>query len=1014
MAHQIIYTSVPRGLAPGSKGYCTVVASNGMAPALQRQLESLSQYSHIYPPNTANDALNPTNFQYAKVSFGGKQLCVLSRFSDAGLDYSRRSNLLAHHIALEPDECNVSGPAALIDSLLLPASVKRWEKPPQRLDIPSIPNPSCPTSPMASHNSLGVKPEMVGEIAGRLANSTQQIVTVLYRQDQHSQLLSLVKDVFWLLPPGDRWNTTFSTYYTAHVQNTDCRLRFIPHGTPNGERVSLDPGTIDLNQNMTVLDSEMVRAAREAVKTGNRTLAHPRVAESGHSAGESFTRTPSPVSGPRPPIGSSDLRLQPPPIAQPATQAQSNQDRHKNPETVEVGKFSENQDRHSSGARKKLVIAISIVSLFLLLGIIAVVVLNDMDANPDPSIAKDGGDNAGQLEEDSNTETTDDGAKTKPQSNESGTSDSSGQDMPDSTDESQDGDRSTDDGENSDDASESPEPTGMATEYVIDLKVPLQKNLFVDYQKFTSEEEFDIGVYAKSNSLRFKNIREKRIDLLSKEDELQITKDEEVVNQIIVGLKSEGDQKLLRIKLTDDFDKQLVFSWLPIDADKKADLKKRLFDELTKTVLLVPYSSESKPTDQFSQEVRVCVVVFGSIYDRPIQISEFREEGVPLEDTVLYTLHQLASTSDKGTIKVTANLPKYNAQSGHIQQIHERRMKGGVTEFSYPDFWKARVDSDYKPHISFHLKIVSKSKITFSFSVDEIKSTDPIDDQKTFQVFQYLNKKISNATKDTYLWDPKKHEVKEIKKVTNVQHKMEIEKENEKIKRDAELFHQKFAFDLGKDFLEKRPTSSYEVARANISPTNIDKWIKGAVEYGDDLNLSELEKLKIAKQINERMFEHLPDVEKLESENGDSAFKVIDIPNNKIFTNGRELVFDEDKDLRDYRKTCKNLLDNKYLEPMELEQKTKDLTRWSETLHGLFNIRNNLKTFPIQIQIEVELSFELPENYGMNNTIRMAGKPKRMDDNSKPMADNSKPPDESTDDLVVPILRLGDVPLIKN
>ena len=107
MAHQIIYTSVPRGLAPGSKGYCTVVASNGMAPALQRQLESLSQYTHIYPPNTANDALNPTNFQYAKVSFGGKQLCVLSRVSDAGLDYSRRSNLLAHHIALDPDERNV-------------------------------------------------------------------------------------------------------------------------------------------------------------------------------------------------------------------------------------------------------------------------------------------------------------------------------------------------------------------------------------------------------------------------------------------------------------------------------------------------------------------------------------------------------------------------------------------------------------------------------------------------------------------------------------------------------------------------------------------------------------------------------------------------------------------------------------------------------------------------------------------------------------------------------------------
>ncbi|MBO89690.1 MAG: hypothetical protein CMP14_09225, partial [Rickettsiales bacterium] len=121
-----------------------------------------------------------------------------------------------------------------------------------------------------------------------------------------------------------------------------------------------------------------------------------------------------------------------------------------------------------------------------------------------------------------------------------------------------------------------------------------------------------------------------------------------------------------------------------------------------------------------------------------------------------------------------------------------------------------------------------------------------------------------------------------------------------------------------------------------------------------------------------------------------------------IFTNGMQLGFDndKDKDLGDYRNFCKRLLDGNNLDPMKLEEKTKDLTRWSETLHGLFNIRNNLKTFPIQIQIEVELSFEFPKNYGMNNTIRMA--------------DNSKPTDESTHDLVVPILRLGDVPLIKN
>ena len=197
MAHQIIYTSVPRGIAPGSKGYCTVVASNGMAPALQRQLESLSQYHHIHPPNTPKDYLNPTNYQYSTARFGGKQLCVLSRVSDAGLDYSRRSNLLAHHVALEVDECVTAGPAAVLEQVVLPQNIKQWDQQPQKQDIVSIPNPPIPVARMTSHISLGISPELVGEIAQKLVYSKTQIVTVLYRQEHHSNLLALVTDIFW-------------------------------------------------------------------------------------------------------------------------------------------------------------------------------------------------------------------------------------------------------------------------------------------------------------------------------------------------------------------------------------------------------------------------------------------------------------------------------------------------------------------------------------------------------------------------------------------------------------------------------------------------------------------------------------------------------------------------------------------------------------------------------------------------------------------------------------------------
>jgi hypothetical protein len=1087
MAHQIVYTSAPRGLTPGSKGYCTVVASNGMAPTLQRQLESLSQYNHIYPPNTANDTFNPTNFQYSKASFGGKQLCVLSRVSDAGLDYSRRSNLLAHHVALEPDECNVSGPAALIDSLLLPPSVKRWKKPPQRLDIGSIPNPPCPTSPMTSHHPLGLRPELVGEIAGRLANSNQQIMTVLYRQEQHAHLLPLVIDVFWLLAPRERWNTTFSTYYSADLQSTDCRLRFIPHGTPNAKRVMLEPDTIDLNQNMTVLDSEMVKAAREAAKTGNRTLAHPRAAESGHSTGESFTRAPLHASVPRAPFdpyhkwlgippkeqpagprgllgisadeddpqvvreaalrqtafvrqfsmgehgehadrilgeladardsilsGKVESHLQPPPIAQPVTQAQSNQHRHKNPETVEVGKFSENQDRHSSGARKKLMIAILFVTAMLLLGIIAIVALNSFDINQGDSVQRLENANAGKQGLSSTQAISENnqhqGNKVADVANQDshGSIDGDGnQDRHDMFDG--EGHGSEENGENVNDMSEMPLKTGTKTEYKVHLKN--RDILYVDHQTLISSPILKREIYDDQD--RFSKIREKRISLRqSQAADLQSSQTDE--RQITLGLKNEGDQELLDIELTDDPNNQLVFKWREeIDPARISDLKEKLSAELMKTVLLVPYFLEE--TSESHQKVRMCVVAFGSMNDSPIEKPAFPEHGIyslsSKDSSVFARAINSVSASDNPTIKVTANLPKYNAQDGHIQVNKILDANEEKTEFNSQSFWQNGVGiSEYKPEILFFLKTLT-DEVQYGFKIKEIKYKGPNDKESSFEVFKYLNA-ISNSDKDKYLWDPEKHEVKEIPKGTNAKDKARIYEENDKIKRAKKAFHQKFAFDLGKDFLEKRPTSSYEVARANISPTNIDKWIKGAVEYGDDLNLSELEKLKIAKQINERMFEHLPDVEKLASENG--AFKAIDISKNTIFTNGRQLVFDKDKDLREYRKTCKNLLDNKYLEPMELEQKTKDLTRWSETLHGLFNIRNNLKTFPIQIQIEVELSFELPENYGMNNTIRMAGKPKRMDDNSKPMADNSKPPDESTDDLVVPILRLGDVPLIKN
>ena len=59
MTQELIYTSAPRGLKPGSHGFCTVAVTQGMPPNLAERLEALSGYRHVYPPQDPQAELNP-------------------------------------------------------------------------------------------------------------------------------------------------------------------------------------------------------------------------------------------------------------------------------------------------------------------------------------------------------------------------------------------------------------------------------------------------------------------------------------------------------------------------------------------------------------------------------------------------------------------------------------------------------------------------------------------------------------------------------------------------------------------------------------------------------------------------------------------------------------------------------------------------------------------------------------------------------------------------------------------
>lgn len=219
MAEELLYTSAPQGLRPGSAGFCTVQASAGMPAPILQGLESLSAYRHPLP---AGDPKNPVAWSHVRLNIGGKSLSVISRVADAGLDFTQRSNKLAHHLVLAPTERPIGGPAWL---LAQPGFLKdRWDgtvkERTQKRDVPRGDRPPglCRTWQKVTGDAgwAGVLAEAF------LADPNHQ---ACIRFDFGMPVLELLQEAVALLPASKRWDVTFSTYATTLPPTATCHWR---------------------------------------------------------------------------------------------------------------------------------------------------------------------------------------------------------------------------------------------------------------------------------------------------------------------------------------------------------------------------------------------------------------------------------------------------------------------------------------------------------------------------------------------------------------------------------------------------------------------------------------------------------------------------------------------------------------------------------------------------------------------------------------------------------------------
>ena len=188
---------------------------------------------------------------------------MLSRVADAGMDYTRRSNKLAHHVVLDAPAAYAGGPAWLLRQ---PGTVvDRWEGEPGLLptDRPLTQGDSTPRVCQTWKALMG-DAGWAGVLAESAAKRPVRQAVLLFEPGMNT--LGLVEEALAILPPRLRWQVTFSTYFTKLPPGIDCKWRFMLRGSPEAKaiRSSGQVTLIDLTERAGApAAGEFVDAARK-------------------------------------------------------------------------------------------------------------------------------------------------------------------------------------------------------------------------------------------------------------------------------------------------------------------------------------------------------------------------------------------------------------------------------------------------------------------------------------------------------------------------------------------------------------------------------------------------------------------------------------------------------------------------------------------------------------------------------------------------------------------------------
>lgn len=242
MANELYYTSAPRGLRPLSSGFCTVGMTRGFPAPFISRIESLSGYRP--PTEDADPQSCPAAYSHWIVEAGGVERHVLSVVQPTQPDHTKRSNKIAHHLLLKPDECIDAGPAWLLSQpgVMSPT----WNGEPRLIDSERQLPRSGPVSrgPCETWEKVCGDAGWAGVIANHVMLDPSKSISIVYPEG--ADALKLVDEALNLLPREWRWRVTFTTYFMQPVAGVRCAWRFCLDGTDAATAARVSGATVDL------------------------------------------------------------------------------------------------------------------------------------------------------------------------------------------------------------------------------------------------------------------------------------------------------------------------------------------------------------------------------------------------------------------------------------------------------------------------------------------------------------------------------------------------------------------------------------------------------------------------------------------------------------------------------------------------------------------------------------------------------------------------------------------------